>query len=109
MTTDDLLVRLHTNTALHPVRGWVCCSFLISLSLALSCLPKTSKHHSNDNNNKCVMSTLPRRRYDKPTQYIFFSAYLKTFRLKFTIVIGIKCVEEMGDHHGQETGLKCDF
>jgi hypothetical protein len=48
------------------------------------------------------MSTLPRRRYDKPTQYIFFSAYLKRFRLKFTIVIGIKCVEEVGDNHGQK-------
>jgi hypothetical protein len=77
----------------------------------LPCLvsPKHQKNHNNDNNNKYVMSTLPRRRYDKPTQYIFFSAYLKRFRLKFTIVIGIKCVEEVGDNHGQKTGLKCFF
>jgi len=41
--------------------------------------------------------------------YVKRSVSLQWFRLKSTLVGGIWCVGKVGDHHGQEIGLKCDF
>jgi len=55
----------------------------------------------------CLLSTVIVTPSD--SDYVNRCTSLKQFRLKSTLVRGIWCAEEVGDHHGEETGLKCDF